>query len=127
MFKWFLAIVLVGIGSNYCWADYPMVDNILDGIALSESSDQPLLIIFGAKWCPHCVNLKADINNGVFTKELDGKIVCYVDVDQHKDMKKQYRVTTLPDSRFLKDKKEVSIFSGYNKTKYKEWLKNVNK
>lgn len=111
--------------TNSCVADFPTVDNLDDAIALSESTNQPIVLIFGAKWCPYCVELKKHINSGNFTKELDTKIVCYIDVDQHKDVKKEYGVKTLPDTRYLVDKKEKSQLIGYGESKFREWIKNV--
>lgn len=120
-------MVLLLTTSSYCFADFPMMYDLNDALALSESTKQPVVLVFGAKWCPYCVELKNDINNGDFSKELDDKIVCYIDIDKHKDLKKEYRIQTLPDTRFLVSKVEVSQLTGYGKTKFREWIKNADK
>lgn len=111
--------------NNICLADFPIMDDLNDAIALSESTDQPVVLIFGAKWCPYCVELKKAINNGNFARELDDKIVCYIDIDQHKDLKKEYGVKALPDTRYLVDKKEKTQIIGYGEFKFREWIKNA--
>lgn len=122
-----LFIVLLLTINSYCLADFPMMYDFNDALALSESTKQPLIVIFGAKWCPYCEDLKNDIDNGNLSKELDHKIVCYIDIDKHKDLKKEYRIQNLPDTRYLVSKKEVSQLIGYGKTKFKEWIRNADK
>lgn len=121
MFMFFLCF---NIG-DVCVADFPIMYDLNDAVALSESTGQSVVLIFGATWCPYCVELKKDINDGNFGRELDNKIVCYIDVDKHKDLKKEYDVRTLPDTRYLVDKKEKSQIKGYNEPKFKVWLKNA--
>jgi thioredoxin-like negative regulator of GroEL len=109
-------------------ADGPaMVNSLEDAMALSESTKMPTLVIFGADWCGFCKSLKKDIESGMLNKELDNYIVCYIDIDKNKDLKKEFDVKTLPDSRILIDKKEISQYKGYDKSKYKKWINNVDK
>lgn len=117
---WLFFIILISTNSL---ADNPVfVSSLEDSVALGESSSKPILIVFGAKWCIYCNKLKEDISNNLFNQELKDYIICYVDIDDRKDLKKEYNVTTIPDSRILKNKIEKSKLVGYIKPKYKKWL-----
>lgn len=113
---------------SYAYGGGPsMVNSLEDAIALSESTKMPTLVIFGAEWCGYCKNLKKDITNGVLNTELDNYIVCYIDIDKNPDLKKEYRVKTLPDSRILLNKIEKHSHKGYISKNYKEWLDSIKK
>lgn len=99
-----------------------IVNSLEDAVALSESTKMPVLLIFGAEWCGYCKNLKKDIETGVMNKELENYIICYIDVDKHKDIKKEFKVSSIPDSRIIVDKKETAIKKGYVKDQYKKWI-----
>lgn len=117
--KTLLLYLLLGMSILY---SNSIVKDFEDAIALSESSKMPVLVVFSAEWCKYCSLLKKDIDNGEYSKELDKYIVCFVDVDKRADLKKEYRVSTIPDSRIIKDQKEQKQIIGYDKTKYKKWL-----
>ena len=103
-------------------ADFPIVDDLAVAQSLSESTEQPLVVIFGAKSCGFCVLLKKDIQDGYFLMQLDGKIVCYIDVTKRQDLIDKYGIKSLPDSRlFIKGKQKSSII-GYDRSKYDRWL-----
>jgi len=123
MYRLFLGLVLCSIGFSV-FAETPMVDNLHDAMALSEDADMPVLLIFGAEWCVNCKILKTDINNGTLSKEVNRMIICYINIDDDKNLSKEYRVKNIPDSRILVDKKEIKRIIGYKKDKYKEWLQN---
>lgn len=128
MIQILLFIIGLCVISQYSYADnVAVVSSLEDAVALSESTKMPVLVIFGADWCVHCKNLKKDIDNGQLNKELDSYIVCYVDIDKHKDLKKEFQVKSLPDSRILKDQKEISSIRGYIPKDYKKWIINANK
>lgn len=102
------------------------VNTLEDAIALSESSNMPVLVVFSAEWCRYCSILKNDIDKGEYSKELDNHIVCFVDIDKRPDLKKEYEVISIPDSRILKKRIETKKIIGYDKVKYKRWLQNDN-
>jgi thioredoxin-like negative regulator of GroEL len=103
------------------------VKDFEDAIALSESSKMPVLVVFSADWCKFCSILKEDIDKGVYAKETDKYIVCFIDIDQREDLKKEYQVSSIPDSRILKHKIEKSRLIGYDKIRYRKWLENNDK
>lgn len=123
-----ILLVLIFGSINSLYAQGPSIVNSLeDAMALSESTKMPTLVIFGAEWCGYCTGLKNDINNGELNKELDSYIICYIDVDKNKDVKKEYKVRNLPDSRILKNKIETEKITGYEKNRYKKWINDASK
>lgn len=126
MYKnYLITFFLVIFSSKICVADFPIVNNIEDAIILSEQTKQPILLVFGAEWCKYCVNLKTDIQDGIFSKELDSVIVCFIDIEKYKHLRLEYKVSNLPDSRMIISNKEESSLIGYNKQKYKQWIINA--
>lgn len=123
-----LLVMILGLVSTYSYGqNVAIVNDFNDAMALSESTKMPILVIFGADWCVYCKNLKKDIENGQLNKELDSYIVCYVDIDKNNDLKKEFKVKTLPDSRIIRDKKEIAMNKGYVPKDYKKWILNVSK
>lgn len=97
-----------------------------DAVALSESTGKPLLVIFSADWCKYCQVLKQELTDNDMQSALDEYLICIVDVDERKDLKDEYKVQTLPDSRLLMKLKERSSFIGYSgKKKYLAWIRNA--
>jgi len=98
-------------------------DNLLDAIALSESSEKDILVVFSAEWCKFCKILEKDIvqNPAAF----DNLVICYVDIDNNKDLAKIYNVGKIPDYFILHNKIETKRRVGYkNKQDLVEWLHN---
>lgn len=106
-------------------ADFPIVDNLDIAQSLSESTEQPLILIFGSKSCTFCGLLKKDIENGYFLVQLDRKIVCYIDVAKRQDLIDKYEIKSLPDTRLIIDGKQKGSMVGYERSKYKKWLSNL--
>ena len=105
--------------SNFIYDDYDKA------IKLSKEFDRKVVIIFGADWCPYCVNLKNDSKN---IRELDKYIVLFVDTDKKQENQKiinRYRPRSLPTSIII-DTKENTVGQkiGYSKSSYSSWLKN---
>lgn len=123
--KYFITFFFTLLSANNCFASFPIVHNMEDAYALSEQTKQPVLVIFGADWCKYCVKLKTDIETGIYAEELDNVIVCFLNVDKNKQIRLEYKISNLPDSRIISDKKEISSIIGYNKPKYKEWISNA--
>ena len=110
---------------NNCLADFPIVDDLQVAQSLSESTGQPLVLIFGAKSCAFCGLLKKDIQDGYFLMQLDGKIVCYIDVTKEKELRENYGIKSLPDTRYIVDGKQRAYMIGYDRKKYEKWLSNI--
>jgi thioredoxin-related protein len=99
--------------------------NLLDCIALSESSDKDILVIFTAPWCKYCSIMKKDLEEDQGL--LDNKIVCYIDFDNNPDLVKTYKVKTIPDYFILKNKVEIKRKVGYtSKNNFVKWFKYDN-
>lgn len=119
--------ILFFLFSKYSLSDDTVITKTLeDAISMSENDNKPVLVIFSAEWCKPCRKLKQDINIGKYNKELDNKIICFVDIENRPDLKKEYKVDSLPDSRVLVKMIEKNRIQGYNPSVYKEWLKTIN-
>ena len=105
-------------------ADGFILDSLTEAKKLSESTGKPILLIFGTESCPHCEFLKNDLLDNKIPS-ADKFIICYLGLDKNKDLKKEYSVSMIPDSRVVKKNKETSSIKGYDRTKYEKWLKDV--
>jgi thioredoxin-related protein len=100
--------------------DYVITTNLVDAIALSEQSNQKILVIFTANWCEYCNEMKNDLQN---CQELQGMIVCFVNIDKYPELKQEYRVRSIPDYFILKNKMEIKRQKGYrDKKEFIRWL-----
>ena len=99
---------------------------ILDSIdathRLSRETGKPILIIFGADDCKFCNALKQDILDNNLSPEIDKYIICYIDIKKNPELKNEYAVSVIPDSRILINGKETNRTKGYSKTNYMKWL-----
>lgn len=119
--------ILFFLFSKYSLSDDAVITKTLeDAISISENDNKPVLVIFSAEWCKPCRKLKQDINIGKYNKELNNRIICFVDIENRPDLKKEYKVDSLPDSRVLVKMIEKNRIEGYNPSVYKEWLKTIN-
>lgn len=94
--------------------EYDKAKNVADTYA------KKLVLIFGAVWCPYCKDLKKDIAN---IKEFDNYIVCFLDIDNNKDITNKFQIKELPTSIILYKNNEEKRKSGYKKIEYTNWLK----
>lgn len=99
-----------------------ILESMREAEILSESTQQPILVIFGSEDCVYCQQLKDDILKGTFSEQMSAYIICYIDIDNHIEYKRIYRVKTIPDSRIIYNNKEKSRTIGYSKKKFSEWL-----
>jgi thioredoxin 1 len=83
-----------------------------------REKDRKVILVFGADWCPHCVVLKKHLEG----MNLDGYLVCTVDVDKNRDLKRKHRVRALPTSIIMEDGSEVSRQRGFEKGPYDAWV-----
>jgi thioredoxin-like negative regulator of GroEL len=98
------------------------VDNLEDAFILSQESNQDILIVFGADWCPSCKLLKKDINENV---DQFNSIVCFVDFDKRPDLVKEYMVKIIPDSIIYRENVEIKRRKGYMSFKdFHKWYTN---
>lgn len=129
MFKFLsslLICIFIVLSSDITRADFPIVDDLQVAQSLSESTGQPLILIFGAKSCAFCELLKKDIDDGYFLMQLDGTIVCYVDVTRRQDLIDKYKIKSLPDTRYIVNGDQRAYIVGYDRKKYEKWLSNVS-
>lgn len=87
--------------------------------AISEK-ERKVILVFGAEWCAHCVKLK----NYLKTADLNGYLVCFLNTEDRKDLRREYAVRSLPTSVMLKEGKEISRERGFDVTKYGSWIEN---
>lgn len=129
MFKFLsslLICIFIVLSSDITRADFPIVDDLQVAQSLSESTGQPLILIFGSKSCAFCDLLKKDIDDGYFMMQLDGTIVCYVDITRRQDLIDKYKIKSLPDTRYIVNGDQRAYMVGYDRKKYEKWLSNVS-
>lgn len=102
-----------------------ILNSLDDAIKISETTQQPVLLIFGSNNCNFCTRLKDDLINSELKNYTDRYIVCYIDVDHNITLKDKYGVRTIPDTRIIKNKVQINKIIGYNKQIYKDKIKNV--
>jgi thioredoxin-related protein len=91
---------------------------------LSKETNRPALIIFGSDYCRFCESLKNDILSSKLTPHTDKYIVCYIDIKKNLEIKNQYNISTIPDSRIFINEKQKKKIIGYSKENYIKWLSN---
>jgi|APGre2960657404_1045060.scaffolds.fasta_scaffold59797_2 thioredoxin-related protein len=100
--------------------DYIITTKLVDAIALSEELNKEVLVIFTANWCDYCNQMKKDLE---YCQELEGMIVCFVNIDKNPELKQEYKVRSIPDYFLLKDKIEIKRQKGYyGKKDFLKWL-----
>lgn len=129
IYKTLSLILLLCVIGDRAYGENPyFVDNLGDAIALSESSNKPILVVFGAEWCKYCKILIDDLNDEDSIRVLNDFIICSIDIDKDKAISQDFKVRNLPDSRILNNKIEIAAYVGYNgKKKYLTWVRNANK
>lgn len=71
-----------------------LTDSTFESI-LKESNSTPVLIDFGAAWCPPCRAMEPALDN--LAKDLDGRaLIAKVDVDANPMITARYGVRNLP-------------------------------
>ncbi|NBT57410.1 thioredoxin [bacterium] len=81
-------------------------------------AERNVLVIFGADWCKYCKILKGDMP----IMNLEGYVVCVVDITKDKEIKARNGVSSLPTSIVMDNGKEVARTVGYSPQAYKGWL-----
>jgi thioredoxin-related protein len=102
-----------------------ILNSLDDAIRISETTQQPVLLIFGSESCKFCNKLKEDLTNSELKDYTDRYIICYIDVHDNITLKNKYEVRAIPDTRIIKNKVQITKIVGYNKETYKDKIKNV--
>lgn len=83
------------------------------------------LLVFGADWCPGCVQLKAAIEQD--PELVDGFEVSLIDIDQEPDIAKVYGVKNIPVLIVLEPGGKLRRKVGFrNVAELRAWLKMTN-
>ena len=81
------------------WTVLYDADTISD-INFIKEYDKPVIVVFGADYCPICVNYKPYIKevNQIYGDEITVK---YVDTSVHEDIRKEYNIELIPSTLFF--------------------------
>lgn len=125
MIKKIIAFVLACVIGGTAYAKPPVfMNNYESAKRVSNDLGMDILLVFSADWCKYCKMLKKDLSSSVSKDELQDLIICTIDVDKNPKMKREYRVSSIPDSVFLSKNKIKSRRKGYNDLgNYLKWLK----
>jgi hypothetical protein len=97
------------------------VHDMLDALALSESSNKQILVVFTADWCKQCQIMKKDISDS--PDMVEDTIVCYLDLDTNKELAKEYQVKFIPDYCILRKRIQIRRTRGYTtREKFIKWF-----
>jgi thioredoxin-related protein len=102
-----------------------ILNSLPEANKLSRLTNKPVLLIFGADHCRFCESLKKDILDLKLSPHIDKYIICYVDIAKNPEYKKEYSVGIIPDSRIMRNNKEISKNKGYLRDNYIIWINNV--
>eukprot|EP00178_Gracilaria_changii_P004408 TRINITY_DN1705_c0_g2_i1.p2 TRINITY_DN1705_c0_g2~~TRINITY_DN1705_c0_g2_i1.p2 ORF type:complete len:110 (+),score=22.49 TRINITY_DN1705_c0_g2_i1:24-353(+) len=92
---------------------------------VKEAGDKLVVIDFYATWCGPCKMISPEIVKLSDSEEWGSKCMFLkVDVDENEEVTGQYKVSAMPTFVFLKNGSKVAEFSGANKDKLLETIKN---
>lgn len=118
--------LLIVLSFSVCLSnDSFIISSLAEAEKLSQSTGQPLLLIFGADYCVYCNKLKTDILKKEVGPSIDSFIVCYIDLENNPAYRKKYNLSTIPDSRIIVNGKQVSRMQGYSRSDFSKWIENV--
>lgn len=128
MIKIIFWILVFGLCSTLTLASEGFILNSIDEAnQLSKLTDKPILLIFGADYCVHCIKLKEDILNSNISEDIDKMIICFIDIAKNPKEKIEYNIKVIPNSRIIYSNKSNNPIIGYNKDNYITWLKSYDK
>ena len=120
----FSSIVLCVIGICIARADNAVIiTNLIDAIVESDNSSKDIILIFGSEYCGPCGRMKKDIMDNI--GDFENYIICLIDIDkeQNKEIKREYRVRSIPDYLIMRRREEIKRRKGYsNIHDFKQWL-----
>jgi thiol-disulfide isomerase/thioredoxin len=125
MIKKTIAFVLACLIGGTAYARPPVfMNNYESAVKVSNDLGIDILLVFSADWCKYCKMLKKDLSASVSKDELKDLIICTINVDENTKIKKEYSVSSIPDSVYLSKNKIKSRRKGYNDlSNYLKWLK----
>lgn len=123
-FLWFsLAVILLsGCGqdaSSVTGDSIKWVHDYQDGIEQAKSTGKAAMLFFTADWCPPCVELKKHVFTDASVVAASKSLVnISIDVDQQRQVMKDYRVRGIPAIFFLNSNgATIARFSGPRSTR----------
>lgn len=117
-------LIIFSILSTTIFAsDSFILDSFSEATKLSKLTNKPILLIFGADYCSHCSKLKTDILQLNLSPNIDNYIICFLDIGKNPNLKQEYNIHVIPNSRIIKSGVETKPLIGYNKDNYISWLK----
>lgn len=108
--------IILSLVSTVCFAGEFKTESYEEAVS---KKDIKVLVIMGADWCRYCVKLKSDLKD----MNLSDYVVTIVDIDKRPDLKKEYKVSTLPTSFIVFNGEKIDKKVGYDKNSYTKWLK----
>lgn len=120
----FIISIMIMLFSSVYASDTFVLSSVEEAKTLSQTTNKPLLLIFGSDSCGPCRSLKTDINTFLLPS-IDGFIICYINIDNNPQIKTKYNISTIPDSRIFIEGSLKHTMIGYDKFSYEKWLNNV--
>ena len=121
------SLILLFSACSFCYGQADYIKAMDD----AKKTDQKVLVLFTAKWCPYCKTLEKVLKDN--TKELKDYSILYYDVDTKggKNLFKQVQKNAQTGSQIpvlvlidpKKDKILKHIIGGISKQELLEWLK----
>lgn len=91
--------------------------------AVVVNSPRPVLIKFGAEWCPPCQAMEPVLDDLASQMSSEVKVI-RVDVDQMPELASHYGVSSIPRLILFKSGKVIADRKGYHDTsEMKQWIK----
>lgn len=79
--------------------------------------------IFTASWCTPCKNLKSFLKDHHKVLKSQGHRLTLIDIDKDPELKKSYRVSSVPTTIILDDdKEEKARLEGFSKNFWPAWI-----
>lgn len=91
--------------------------------AVVAQSSRPVLVKFGAEWCPPCQAMEPVLDDLASQMSSDVKVI-RVDVDQMPALASHYSVSSIPRLILFRNGKVIADRKGYHDTAdMKQWIK----
>lgn len=121
MKKLILALCLVLFAMSVRAEEFKTID---EALAAAKKDNKHVFLYFGATWCPPCKVMKQVFKDDEVKKKLDKMPYVMIDIDENKQLMKQYGVKSIPDYMILKpDGKVLKRAKGsMGKEKFSGWL-----